>query len=158
MADALSPLRLLLVSLFALGALTTWLIVHNGLWDRPLRRENPRDGVMYNLVTVLTLLTGGLCMYLILFVTTLAAAVAVISSDYLGQQLRHPAGPSDYLTLVWLAASMGTVAGALGSSLETEDAVRQATYSTREQQRRARHEEQEKEEEEEVEEADTSRT
>lgn len=148
MADALSPVRLLLISLFALTALTVWLIVHNGLWERPLERENPRDGLMYNLATVLTLLTGGLCMYLVLFATTLTAAAAVISADYLQQQLQHPAGPSDYLTLTWLSASMGTVAGALGSSLETEHAVRQATYSKREQQRRAHREEEEREAEE----------
>jgi hypothetical protein len=37
-----------------------------------------------------------------------------------------------------LAASIGIVAGALGSSLEGEDEVRRATYSQREQQRQAR--------------------
>jgi hypothetical protein len=38
---------------------------------------------------------------------------------------------------VWLTSSVGIVAGALGSSLESEEAVRRATYSARERDRRA---------------------
>lgn len=151
MADALSPARLMSISLFAVLALAFWLIVHNGLWERPRRRENRRDGRLYNTATALTLLTGGTCMYLVLFAATLLAALAVISSDYLSRQLGHAAALSDYLTLAWLSSSMGTVAGALGSSLETEDAVRQATYSEREQQRRARRSQEEHDEEQEEE-------
>jgi hypothetical protein len=44
----------------------------------------------------------------------------------------------DYAKLVWLAFSVGIVAGALGSSLESEEAIRKATYSKREQERQAR--------------------
>lgn len=148
MADALSPARLLGIAFFAIGIMVGWLIVYNGLWERP-RKQSDRDKVvLYNIATVLTLFLGVTCMYLLLFGVTLLAAVAVISADYLRLRLGHPVGIFDYANLVWLASSMGTVAGALGSSLETEDAVHRATYSKRERERRARAREQEQEEEE----------
>ncbi|MEU5846242.1 hypothetical protein [Saccharopolyspora shandongensis] len=83
-------------------------------------------------------LTIGVACCHVLFVITLIGSTAVISVDYLGKQLGHAATFIDYASLFWLASSMGTVAGALGSSLETETAVRRATYSRRECERRAR--------------------
>ncbi|GAB3503021.1 DUF2267 domain-containing protein [Amycolatopsis cihanbeyliensis] len=138
MADALSAGRLAVISVFAVTAMVVWMIVHNGLWERPRHLDSRREAVLYNLASILTLVIGVSCMYVVLFALTLLAAVTVISSDYLATRLGHPAGLTDYLGLVWLASSMGTVAGALGSSFESEDAVLQATYSRRERQRRER--------------------
>jgi anti-sigma factor RsiW len=45
-------------------------------------------------------------------------------------------GLSDHLRLAWLATAFGTVAGALGSGLDSDAAVEAATYS--EDERRAR--------------------
>jgi hypothetical protein len=123
MADALSAARLTLVSVFAVGLMVGWLVVYNRLWQRFPGGRDPGQAVLYNVATVLTLTLGVTCLYLLLFAVTLLGAAAAISVDYLESQLRHPARLGDYFTLVWLASSMGTVAGALGSSLETEDAV-----------------------------------
>ena len=141
MAHALSPTRLAGIALFAIAAMIGWLITYNNLWDRPHTRADREKAVLYNLATVATLFIGVCCMYAVLMTVTLLAALAVISQSYLQAQVGAPVGISTYLCLTWLASSMGTVAGALGSSLEGEQAVHQATYSAREQQRRARNHE-----------------
>ncbi|KAA9152302.1 hypothetical protein FPZ12_037090 [Amycolatopsis acidicola] len=140
MADALSPPRLAVVNLFAVGAMVVWLTAYNHLWEHARGRGTRNQVVLYNTASITTLTLGVACMYALLFALTVVAALAVISGGYLARMLGHEVGITDYLTLAWLAASMGTVAGALGSSLESEDAVRHATYSKRERERRARNE------------------
>lgn len=62
----------------------------------------------------------------------------MISPGLLESTLKHPSGFGHYVWVAWLAASMGTIAGAMGSGFAGEDAVRQAAYSKREQERRTR--------------------
>jgi hypothetical protein len=143
MADALSLLRLALINFFAVAAMVTWIILYNRLWERPRPRPAREQAVLNNASTVITVLLGVACMYVVLFMVTLLGASAVIPANYMQAQLGHPVSSADYLALAWLASSMGTVAGALGSSLESEEVVRQATYSKREQERRARYRKQE---------------
>jgi hypothetical protein len=138
MADFLSPARLALISFFAIAAMVVWLINHNSLWERPRNQPARAQAVLYNTATIGTLFLGVACMYALLFVVIVLAALAVVSGPYLAKTVGHPTDFVNYLKLAWLASSLGTVAGALGSSFESEDAVRQATYSKREQERRAR--------------------
>jgi hypothetical protein len=74
----------------------------------------------------------------LLYLAALLAALALIDPGYFSSQLHRPASFGTYLKLVWLASSVGIVAGALGSSLESEDAVRNATYGRRELERQRR--------------------
>lgn len=137
MADTLSPARMLLIAVLAIATMVAWLLLYNRLWDSPHGDRVPQDTVLYNASTLATLAMGVACTYVLLYGLTLVAALVVIDVGYLGTQLGHPAGIGDYAALAWLACSMGIVAGALGSSLDSETAVRQATYSRREQQRQA---------------------
>lgn len=135
MADALSDLRLFLINTFVVLAMVGWLVFHNGLWDgRDDSKLRGRVG-LYNSSTFVTILIGVVCMYGILFAIALLAALAVIPPGYFQGTLQHPVGLVEYGKLAWLASSMGTFAGALGSSFETERAIRQATYSKREHER-----------------------
>jgi hypothetical protein len=135
-ADNLPPWRLAVINVIAVLAMALWLLYYNHLWDRPADRTEREKAVLDNAATLTTLLIGVLCMYVILYVITLGASLVVIDSGYLSRQLGHTAGFAGYATITWLACSVGIAAGALGSSFESEEAVRKATYSRREQARR----------------------
>ncbi|MPY96633.1 MAG: DUF2267 domain-containing protein [Actinophytocola sp.] len=136
LADSLSATRLTLVSAAAVTAMIVWLITHHRLWDRPRRAADRGDAVLYNTASVLTLFLGASCMYAVLFTALLLAALIIIPGGYFQSQLGHPVGFGDYLGIVWLASSLGTFAGAIGSTLETPEDLRRAAYSRRERQRR----------------------
>ena len=135
MADALSPWRLGLITVIAVGAMATWLLVRNNLWEKPQKQSVRKKAYLYNASTLATLFIGVACMYVILYIVTLLAALVAIDSSYLSLRLGHTSGFPQYATIVWLASSIGIVAGALGSSFESEEAVRKATYSKRELER-----------------------
>lgn len=137
LATAFAGWRLALVTVLAVVAMIVWLIVDNNLWERPTNRQLREEAVLYNAATALTISIGVICMYLVLFIGTFVAALVVIPPDYLTSAVKHPAEPADFLVITWLSTSMGTIAGALGSGLASEQAVRQAAYSKREQERRA---------------------
>ena len=137
MADQLSPIRLASISLIAIAAMVTWLIIHNGLWERPRDLGGRKETAVYNTATLLTVAIGVACMYLVLFAVTMLGALAVIPGQYLQSTLGHPVTWMNYAVLAWLASSLGTFAGALGSSFENDNAVREATYGKREQERHA---------------------
>ncbi len=136
MSDALSPHRLAGVSVVVTGALSAWLIVHNGLWDRAPDEDEPWRARSDNASTVITVWLSVALMYLLLWAMLFLVGLAVIEAGYLESQLGHPVSLLDYLGLSWLAASLGTLAGALGSNFDSDEAIREATYSRREHQRR----------------------
>lgn len=135
MSNSLSSLRLLLISVVAIVAMATWLITYNHLWDRPPDKDARAKAVLYNAATVITMIFGVTCMYVLLYLAALLVALVLIDPNYFAAQLHRPVSFGTYLKLVWLASSVGIVAGALGSSLESEDAVRKATYGRRELER-----------------------
>jgi hypothetical protein len=136
LADSLGPLRLSLAAVFSIGAMVAWLIVDHELWERPGGRVARDRARLFNAATVLTVALGVGCLYLALLVATLATEWFLITNELLSQQLQHPVGWPDYLTIAWLASSIATVGGALGSGLESDQAVRAAAYGYRQQERR----------------------
>jgi hypothetical protein len=85
-----------------------------------------------------TLTAGVLICYVALYVVNLAWALFIVSPDALGNYLHSPRGYGDLFVLTWFVASAATIGGGLGSGLESDEAIRAAAYSKREQDRRDR--------------------
>ncbi|WP_280222010.1 hypothetical protein [Nocardia neocaledoniensis] len=135
LATALGPWRLAGITVSALAALSMWIIVGHGLWERRTRARADRYVALRNAGTVSTVVVGTIVFFLALYVITLAAVALVIPPDYLSSTLGRPCGVPDYLTIALMATVLGTVAGAVGSGLEDDVTVREATYGYREEER-----------------------
>jgi hypothetical protein len=140
MAGSLSTWRLLVAMVVSVALVVGWLVIDGELWDRPdddsaEARERSR---LYNLSTLVTLTTGVLICYLMLYVINLVWALFVLDPDVMGGYLGSSLGYGDLLVLAWFVASAATVGGGLGSGLESDEAIRAAAYSKREEERRNR--------------------
>lgn len=136
LADALPTLRLAAISVLVIAALSAWLIFSNHLWDWGRTRDRGWRHTVDNVSTIITVGVSVLLLYLVLFAVMLTLSLVVVEAGYLESQVGRAAGFGQYLDLAWLAASLGIMAGALGSSFDSDDAVREATYSQRFHERR----------------------
>ncbi|RZT85734.1 hypothetical protein EV383_2614 [Pseudonocardia sediminis] len=128
--------KLVLTSVVSVALMVAWIIGAHHLWERARDEGEQEETVLYNFSTVLTLGIGVLTMSVAVFVLTLLGSLFLLEPSVLGSNLGRPPELADHLQLVWLATSLATVAGALGSGLDSEDAVRRAAYGYRERQRR----------------------
>ena len=135
MADSLGWARLSGLMVLSIVAMVAWLIVAHNLWERPADGAARDQTALYNAATALTLTVAVLFSYAVLFAFVLVAALIFLDSGFLQSILGHPVGFSDYVRLAWMATSLSTVAGALGSGLEDEETVREATYGYRQRRR-----------------------
>lgn len=137
LADAISIWRLVGVSSFSVLALSGWLILRNGLWHF-VRGNSTWRTRLDNAATVGTILLTTALIYLLALVLMMVLTVVIIPVDYLSGQLQYPAGLSAHLSIAAFTASLGTMAGAIGSNFDKEVEIRSATCSRREHQRRQR--------------------
>jgi hypothetical protein len=140
LARSLSSWRLTVATIASVALVVAWLVIDGELWDRPdddsaQARERSR---LYNTSTLVTLTTGVLLCYLALYVVNLVWALFVLDPAVVGGYLHASLGYGDLLVLTWFVASMATVGGGLGTGLESDEAIRAATYSKREEERRNR--------------------
>jgi hypothetical protein len=124
-SDQLGAWRLLLVALAAFAGLLAWIIVAHSLWERPSASDDPAVTKRVNAATVVTLALGLLLGYVVLYLLVLAAMGLAVPNSFVVRNLQHGAGAEDYIAAAWFATSLATVAGALGSGLESDDEVRQ---------------------------------
>lgn len=144
MASALSVVRLIVVSALSVTAMSAWLIIANHLWERRTSGAYSKAWArLYNSSTMITVLTGVLTMYAALYAATLLGALVVIDMGFMSTKLGEQAAISNFLVLAWLATSMGSIAGALGSSADSYDAILRATFAKRERERRIAKDDQE---------------
>jgi len=138
LADSMSWWRLVVASFASITLVVAWLVIDGELWDRPddgtsEARERSR---LYNTSTLVTLTAGVLICYIALYVVNLAWAVFVLDPDLMGGYLNTSIGYGDIVVLAWFVASAATVGGGLGTGLESDEAIRAAAYSKREEERR----------------------
>ncbi|HEX2133553.1 MAG TPA: hypothetical protein VHH15_18575 [Actinophytocola sp.] len=136
LSTALGPIRLAGLIVVAVTALTVWIIAGHRLWER-------RDGRdvqvrLRNVSTVVTVTVGALAFFLTMFAISLGAVALVIPPDYLATTLGRAVDVTDYVVIAAMASVLGTLAGAVGSGLEDDTTVREATYGYREQERHRR--------------------
>ncbi|WP_282848638.1 hypothetical protein [Microbacterium oxydans] len=140
LAISLSGWRLAAATIASIAILIAWIVIDGRLWDRPdddspQARERSR---LYNTSTILTLTIGIIICYLALYVVNLAWALFVLDTTVMSETLGRTVDVEDLFVLTWFVASAATLGGALGTGLESDDAIRAATYSKREEDRRAR--------------------
>lgn len=140
LAVSMSWWRLTIATIASVALVVGWLIVDGQLWDRPENdsaqaRERSR---LYNTSTLISLTAGVLICYLALYVVNLGWAMFVLDPAVVSGYLPASLGFGDLLVLTWFVASAATIGGALGSGLESDEAIRAAAYSKREEERRNR--------------------
>jgi hypothetical protein len=128
LSGRLSWPRLGAIMACAVAAMVVWLIIGHDLWEKPRDGKRLKDAALYNAATALTLGIAVLCGYAALFVLLFGVAALLIEGGVFRSNAGHDAGIGAYAALAWLGAAVGTVAGALGSKLESVDAVRRAAY------------------------------
>jgi hypothetical protein len=140
LASSLSWWRLTVASIASIALVVGWLVVDGKLWDRPDgdSADARERSFLYNVSTLVTLTAGVLMCYLALYVVNLAWALFVLDPSVMGGYLHRSFDHGDLFVLTWFVASAATVGGGLGSGLESDEAIRAATYSKREEDRRDR--------------------
>jgi len=81
---------------------------------------------------------GTVICYLALYAVNLAWALFVLDTAVMSDALGRAVALPDLFVLTWFVASAATLGGALGTGWESDDSIRAATYSKREEERRAR--------------------
>jgi hypothetical protein len=137
LAGSLSWWRLVVATVASVALVVAWLVIDGELWDRPdddstEARERSR---LYNTSTLVTLTAGVLICYLALYIVNLVWALFVLDPSVMGGYLGSSLGYGDLFVLTWFVASAATVGGGLGTGLESDEAIRAAAYSKREEER-----------------------
>jgi hypothetical protein len=93
-----------------------------------VRAGRPPVVVLFNLATSVTLGLAVLTLYAGLLVLSVVGGAALIPQSVYDGNVGHAPALADYLKLGWLAATIATLAGALGSLIESDESVREAAY------------------------------
>lgn len=136
-AGTLGPVRLTIAGLASIAAASVTLIAGHGLWERAPARRVREQVTLFNLATTATVVFGVTALYLSVFLISLLGALLLIEPSLLAEPLGRDTNAWDYVRLAWLSSALGTIGGALGATLETDEAVREAAYAHRPDSRRA---------------------
>jgi len=136
-SNAFSWVRLLVLMVFAISIMIAWIIQTQNLWEKNTSKSQKNLRRLYNLSTLLTLGIGVISYYVILMALLFFLILIIVPSGLYRSQvgLSSPPDIFHYIKLGWLGASISTTAGALGSSFEDEEYVRNIAYGYRQNKR-----------------------
>lgn len=131
LAHASTWLRLVAVGALSMLMILASLVIAHDLWERAANDAARERVVLFNVVTITTLAIGIAALYLGLVVILALAAAVTIPPAAFHEQISASPTVGEYARLAWFAASVATVGGALGSLVESDQAVRDAAYRPR---------------------------
>ncbi|MGW4368629.1 hypothetical protein ACWEKT_23585 [Nocardia takedensis] len=135
LSATMGPWRLSAATILASAALIAWLIIEHKLWERPRSSDERERAVLYNASTLATLTIGVIAFHAALFTLLLLTAWWTIPPQMITENTGRPANSTTLLLMAWLVAAVATLGGALGSGMEDDQAVKAATYGTRQRRR-----------------------
>jgi hypothetical protein len=120
--------RLALLGAASIITLCVVLVLAHDLWERSSGQDDREAVVLFNLATSATLGLAVLTLYASLLVLSVVGGAALIPPQVYRDNVGHAPALADYLKLGCLAATIATLAGALGSLIESDESVREAAY------------------------------
>jgi hypothetical protein len=140
LAGSMSWWRLLIAMIASVTLVVGWLVIDGELWDHPDNDSSQAHerSRLYNTSTLVTLTAGVVICYVALYLVNLMWALFVLDPAVMGGYIHASLDYGDLFVLAWFVASAATVGGGLGSGLESDDSIRAAAYSKREEDRRKR--------------------
>ena len=133
LGDALGWVRLSMIGAGSVAAITVALIAGAGLWEHASHPVARKQVTLFNLATTATVVLGVFFLYAALLLLALLTAPVLVPSQLLQESIGHAVRVGDYMKLVWLTCSLATLGGALGAGLESDESVRAAAYTYRQE-------------------------
>lgn len=127
------PWRLIALMFFSITGMVFWLIYAHKLWENQSAKTTVHYRWLYNLTTFMTLLFVTVANYCILFILLTISISMFVPPEIFNAWTRADESFTvmNYINLIWFATSLGMLAGALGSTAESEEKIRSVTYSYR---------------------------
>ena len=128
LASSLSMTKLIVTMVAAVIMMVVWIIGAHHLWRRRDELGEGWDPFLWNASTVLTLLVGVVTMAVAVFAFNVVVTVFFLEPPVYSSDATTWPGFVDHVRLAWLATGFATVAGAVGSGLDSDAAVEAAAY------------------------------
>lgn len=138
LSNAYELWRFALLTIASMTAMVAWIVIAHGLWEPQRHHRAFPMATLYNLTTLITLGIGVLFYYIMLLLLFLGTVIIFVPLSLLQSTLGQEVSLWFYPAMAWLAASVATFVGALGSALESDATVREATYGYRQRSRQQR--------------------
>ena len=140
LASSLSMTKLAVTMVAAVLMMVAWIIGAHHLWRSRDELSEGWDPFLWNASTVLTLLVGVVTMAVAVFAFNIVVTVFFLEPPVYSSDAATWPGFVDHVRLAWLATGFATVAGAVGSGLDSDAAVEAGRLRREQRQEAARKE------------------